>query len=39
MNSFIISICKLLTGSADDFFSDEMLGEAEDDTPMKKKTV
>jgi hypothetical protein len=23
-------------GSADDYFSDELLGEVEDDTPMKK---
>ena len=38
-NSDFVSPVKLLTGSADDFFSDEILCEAEDDTPMKKKTV
>jgi len=36
-NSDFVSPVELLTGSADDFFSDDILGEAEDDTPMKKK--
>jgi hypothetical protein len=36
-NSDYVSPLKLLTGSADDFFSDEILGEVENDTPMKKK--
>ncbi len=30
---------KLLTGSADDFFSDDILGEVEDDTTMGKKQL
>jgi hypothetical protein len=40
-NSDYVSPLKCLTGtgSADDFFSDEILGEVENDTPMKKKTV
>lgn len=35
-NSDLVSPVKLLTGSADDFFSDEILGEVEDDTTMEK---
>jgi len=39
INSDYVSPVNLLTGSADDFFSDEILGEVEDDTPMKKTTT
>jgi len=38
-NSDFVSPVKLLTGSADDFFSDEILGEVEDDTTMEKKQL
>jgi len=38
-NSDFVSPVKLLTGLADDFLSDEILGEVEDDTPMKKNCL
>ena len=38
-NSDLVSPVKLLTGSADDFFSDDILGEVEDDTTMGKKQL